>query len=163
MPPLSEADSLGLETAYLAAKRSYDAGGIPIGSCLVHHAAHTPKVLGKGCNMRVQKDSATLHGEISALENAGRLKAAVYRGSTIYTTLSPCIMCTGAILLYRIPRVVIGENHNYVGGEALLKQHGVEVVVVDDARCRELMERFIREKPEIWYEDIGEETPRGHT
>ncbi|KZT24328.1 cytosine deaminase [Neolentinus lepideus HHB14362 ss-1] len=158
---LSEADRLGLETAYLEAKRGYEEGGIPIGSCLVHHGeSGKPKVLGKGCNMRVQKESATLHGEISALENTGRLKAGVYRGSTIYTTLSPCIMCTGAILLYRFPRVVIGENRNYVGGEELLKKNGVEVVVVDDERCKELMERFIREKPEIWYEDIGEETPK---
>ncbi|KAL4247722.1 Cytidine deaminase-like protein [Abortiporus biennis] len=112
---------------------------------------------GCGHNQRIQKSSATLHGEISALEAAGRVSAALYRNSTMYTTLSPCGMCTGAILLYRIPRVVIGENVNFMGGEDLLKQNGVEVVVLDNQDCKDMMSKFIQERPEDWYEDIGEE------
>lgn len=126
-------------------------GGIPIGSVLVHGG----RILGRGHNRRVQKGSPTLHGEMDALENAGRLAAAVYRGSTIYTTLSPCAMCTGAILLYGIPRVVIGENRTFLGEEALLKSRGVIVEVVDDPACRALMAEFIRARPELWNEDIG--------
>jgi cytosine deaminase len=151
---------LGLSTAIAKARKSYQEGGIPIGAALVYHGSSTdPKdavVLGCSHNSRIQKSSATLHGEIAALEDAGRLKAQVYRGSTMYTTLSPCIMCTGAILLYKIPRVVIGENENWVGGEELLKSQGVEVIVVDNAECKELMKKFIVEKPEEWNEDIGE-------
>ncbi|KAG2036426.1 cytidine deaminase-like protein [Suillus americanus] len=153
-------DKLGLATALAKARKSYQEGGIPIGAALVYHGSSTdPKdavVLGCSHNSRIQKSSATLHGEIAALEDAGRLKAQVYRGSTMYTTLSPCIMCTGAILLYKIPRVVIGENENWVGGEELLKSQGVEVVVVNNAECKELMKKFIVEKPEEWNEDIGE-------
>ncbi|KAG1880077.1 cytidine deaminase-like protein [Suillus subluteus] len=153
-------DKLGLSTALAKARKSYQEGGIPIGAALVYHGSSTdPKdavVLGCSHNSRIQKSSATLHGEIAALEDAGRLKAQVYRGSTMYTTLSPCIMCTGAVLLYKIPRVVIGENENWVGGEELLKSQGVEVIVVDNAECKELMKKFIVEKPEEWNEDIGE-------
>ncbi|KAG2117561.1 cytidine deaminase-like protein [Suillus cothurnatus] len=155
-------DKLGLSTALAKARKSYQEGGIPIGAALVYHGSSTdPKledavVLGCSHNSRIQKSSATLHGEIAALEDAGRLKAQVYRGSTMYTTLSPCIMCTGAILLYKIPRVVIGENENWVGGEELLKSQGVEVIVVDNAECKQLMKKFIVEKPEEWNEDIGE-------
>ncbi|OJA16871.1 hypothetical protein AZE42_13459, partial [Rhizopogon vesiculosus] len=153
-------DKLGLSTAIAKARKSYQEGGIPIGAALVYHGSSTdPKdaiVLGCAHNSRIQKSSATLHGEIAALEDAGRLKAQVYRGSTMYTTLSPCLMCTGAILLYKIPRVVIGENESWVGGEELLKSQGVEVIVVDNAECKTLMKKFIVEKPEEWNEDIGE-------
>ncbi|EPQ61341.1 cytidine deaminase-like protein [Gloeophyllum trabeum ATCC 11539] len=159
MAILSDMDAFGVRVAYQQAKKSYDEGGIPIGSCIVHTTSRGVEVLGQGHNSRVQKSSATLHGEISALEDAGRLKAEVYRGATIYTTLSPCIMCTGAILLYKIPRVVIAENRNFVGGEELLRKNGVEVVVLDDDQCKELMGRFIKERPNIWYEDIGENVP----
>ena len=127
-------------------------GGIPIGSVLVHGG----KIIGRGHNRRVQKGSATLHGEMDALENAGRHPARVYREATIYTTLSPCSMCSGAILLYGIPRVVIGENRTFLGEEALLKSRGVELTVLDDARCIELMRSFIAAKPALWNEDIGE-------
>ncbi len=126
-------------------------GGIPIGSVLVHGG----RVIGRGHNRRVQKGSAVLHGEMDALENAGRQPAAVYRESVIYTTLSPCPMCSGAILLYGIPKVVVGENRTFMGDEELLRSRGVEVVVVQDPRCVELMTRFIRERPELWNEDIG--------
>ncbi|MEP4078528.1 nucleoside deaminase [Haloferula sp.] len=126
-------------------------GGIPIGSVLVHDG----KIIGRGRNRRVQSGSPTLHGEMDALENAGRQSANVYRESVIYTTLSPCSMCTGAILLYGIPKVVVGENRSFLGEEELLRDRGVEVVVVDDPACIEMMESFIREKPELWNEDIG--------
>jgi cytosine deaminase len=127
-------------------------GGIPIGSVLVHEG----RIIGRGHNRRVQKGSATLHGEMDALENAGRHPARVYREATIYTTLSPCSMCSGAILLYGIPRVVIGENRTFMGEEELLRSRGVELTVVDDARCIELMRQFIAAKPQLWNEDIGE-------
>lgn len=127
-------------------------GGIPIGSVLVHKG----RIVGRGHNRRVQKGSAILHGEMDALENAGRLPASVYRESVLYTTLSPCDMCTGAILLYGIPKVVIGENRTFMGGEALLRSRGVELEVLQDEDCIELMRRFIAEKPELWNEDIGE-------
>jgi len=127
-------------------------GGIPIGSVLVHEG----QIIGRGHNRRVQRGSAVLHGEMDALENAGRLPAKVYRGSVLYTTLSPCAMCTGAILLYGIPRVVIGENRTFLGEEDLLRSRGVSVEVVEDARCIELMTEFIRAHPELWNEDIGE-------
>ena len=126
-------------------------GGIPIGSVIVHDGA----ILGRGHNRRVQQGSAVLHGEMDALENAGRQPAAVYREATLYTTLSPCPMCTGAILLYRIPRVVIGENRTFMGEEDLLRSHGVTVEVVDDAECVQLMNDFIRDCPDLWNEDIG--------
>ena len=126
-------------------------GGIPIGSVLVHNG----KVIGRGHNKRVQKSSVILHGEMDALENAGRQPASVYKESVLYTTLSPCPMCSGTILLYGIPKVVIGENQTFLGAEKLLKENGVEVVVLDDKRCKELMDQFISEKPELWNEDIG--------
>jgi cytosine deaminase len=128
-------------------------GGVPIGGALVVDGA----VLAAGRNRRVQQGSAIRHGETDALENAGRLPASVYRRATMYTTLSPCDMCTGAILLYGIPRVVMGENRTFVGGEELLRARGVEVVNLDSSECVELMREFIAEHPEIWYEDIGEE------
>jgi cytosine deaminase len=126
-------------------------GGIPIGSVLVHDG----RIIGRGHNRRVQRGSAILHGEMDALENAGRLPAAVYTRSVLYTTLSPCAMCSGAILLYRIPRVVVGENVTFRGEEDLLRARGVAVQVLQDARCIAMMRRFIREHPAIWNEDIG--------
>jgi creatinine deaminase len=114
------------------------------------------KVLGRGHNRRVQKGSPVLHAEMDALENAGRLAPAAYLQATMYTTLSPCDMCSGAILLYGIPRVVIGENRTFLGAEGLLTGRGVQIEVVDDMRCVEMMERFIAEHPELWFEDIGE-------
>jgi cytosine deaminase len=126
-------------------------GGIPIGSVLVHGG----RIIGRGHNRRVQKGSAVLHGEMDALENAGRQPAAVYRESVIYTTLSPCAMCSGAILLYGIPRVIAGENRTFLGEEELLRVRGVAVDVLQDPTCIELMTRFIREHPELWNEDIG--------
>jgi cytosine deaminase len=134
------------------AERGFAEGGIPIGSALVHHG----RILGRGHNRRVQNGSAILHGEMDALENAGRQPARVYRECTIYTTLSPCAMCSGAILLYGIPRVVVGENRTFLGEEDLLRGRGVAVEVLQDARCQELMARFIRAQPSLWAEDIGE-------
>jgi creatinine deaminase len=128
-------------------------GGIPIGSVLVHEG----RVLGRGHNRRVQHGSVVLHGEMDALEAAGRQPASVYRECTIYTTLSPCAMCSGAILLYGIPRVVIGENETFLGAEDLLRQHGVEVVNLDSAECKRLMREFIAAEPALWFEDIGVE------
>lgn len=141
-----------LAAAIAEAEQGLSEGGIPIGSVLVHEG----KIIGRGHNRRVQKGSVVLHGEMDALENAGRRAASVYRASTLYTTLSPCPMCTGAILLYGIPRVVIGENRTFLGDEALLADRGVDVDVRDDARCVELMRRFIAANPELWNEDIGE-------
>jgi cytosine/creatinine deaminase len=126
-------------------------GGIPIGSVLVYRG----QIIGRGHNRRVQKKSAVLHGEMDALENAGRQPAAVYQECTIYTTLSPCAMCTGAILLYGIPKVLIGENRTFMGEEDLLKSRGVEVVVLNDQKCEGMMEDFIRQNPGLWNEDIG--------
>ena len=126
-------------------------GGIPIGSVLVHQG----RILGRGHNRRVQRGSAILHGEMDALENAGRLPAAVYTQSVLYTPLSPCAMCPGAILLYRIPHVIIGENRTFLGEEELLRGRGVVVEVLQDARCIELMDQFIRAHPTLWHEDIG--------
>jgi creatinine deaminase len=126
-------------------------GGIPIGSAVVHGG----RVIGRGHNRRVQNGSVVLHAEMDALERAGRQPASVYRACTLYTTLSPCAMCSGAILLYGIPRVVIGENRTFMGEEALLRSRGVDVRVLDDAECAEMMARFIRERPELWNEDIG--------
>src|SRR5256714_9251692 len=126
-------------------------GGIPIGSVLVHQG----KIIGRGHNRRVQRGSSILHGEMDALENAGRQSAAVYRECTIYTTLSPCAMCSGAILLYGIPRVIVGENQTFLGDEELLRSRGVSVDVLQDSRCIELMTQFIEENPALWNEDIG--------
>jgi cytosine deaminase len=140
-----------MDAAVAEAQQGYDEGGIPIGSVLVYRG----EIIGRGHNRRLQRGSPTLHGEMDALENAGRRSAAVYRESVIYTTLSPCAMCSGAILLYGIPRVIVGENRTFMGEEELLRARGVEVEVVDDPRCIELMERFIRERPDVWNEDIG--------
>ncbi len=134
------------------AERGLAEGGIPIGSVLVHQG----RILGRGHNRRVQKGSAILHGEMDALENAGRQPARIYRECTIYTTLSPCAMCSGTILLYGIPRVVIGENRTFMGEEDLLRSRGVKIEVLQDARCQELMTRFIQASPALWNEDIGE-------
>lgn len=127
-------------------------GGIPIGAAL----AQGDRLLGVGHNRRVQLGSAIRHGETDCLENVGRLPASVYAGATMATTLSPCDMCTGAILLYGIPRVVIGENSTFYGGEDYLRSRGVEVVVVDDEDCKAMMRDFIAANPELWNEDIGE-------
>jgi cytosine deaminase len=145
-------DRAFMEVAKAQATDGMDEGGIPIGAALVVEG----QVLGAGRNRRVQRGSPILHGETDALEAAGRQPAAVYRRATMYTTLSPCDMCTGAILLYEIPRVVIGENSTFVGGEELLRSRGVEVVVLDDPGCVEMMEAFIGRHPELWNEDIGE-------
>jgi cytosine deaminase len=134
------------------AKAGLAEGGIPIGSVLVHDG----KIIGRGHNRRVQTGSPILHGEMDALENAGRQSASVYRQSVLYTTLSPCAMCTGAILLYGIPKVVIGENQSFMGEETLLKSRGVEIKMIDSAECKEMMNDFIAQKPELWNEDIGE-------
>ena len=141
-----------LAAAIAEAEQGLAEGGIPIGSVLVHKG----QILGRGHNRRVQQGSAILHGEMDALENAGRQPASVYAECTLYTTLSPCPMCTGAILLYRIPRVVIGENQTFLGDEALLRSRGVELTVVQDPRCVALMTKFIHDRPELWNEDIGE-------
>ncbi len=142
-----------LDAAIDEAGQGLAEGGIPIGSVLVVDG----QVVGRGHNRRVQKASAILHGEMDALQNAGRLVASEYRRSVIYTTLSPCQMCTGAILLYRIPKVVIGENRTFMGAEYLLRTNGVEVVVVDDQRCFDMMTGFIEARPDLWNEDIGED------
>ena len=150
---LSEQDRRWLDVAIAEARTGRDEGGVPIGAALVVDG----EVVGAGRNRRVQQGSAIRHGETDALEDAGRLAASVYRRATMYTTLSPCHMCTGAILLYEIPRVVMGENRTFVGAEDLLRSHGVEVVNLDSEECVRLMQDFIAEHPEIWYEDIGEE------
>jgi len=140
-----------MQEAILEARKGLEEGGIPIGSVIVCDG----EIIGRGHNKRVQHGSVVLHGEMDALENAGRQPASVYSRCTIYTTLSPCPMCTGAILLYGIPKVVIGENETFLGDEALLKSRGVEVVVVDDETCKNMMRQFISERPQLWNEDIG--------
>ena len=140
-----------LQAAVAEAEAGLAEGGIPIGSVLVHEG----RIIGRGHNRRVQRGSAILHGEMDALEAAGRLSAAVYARSVLYTTLSPCAMCTGAILLYRIPRVVIGENVTFRGEEDLLRARDVALEIVQDPRCQALMRHFIREHPHLWNEDIG--------
>ena len=142
-----------MEAAIEEARTGLAEGGIPIGSVLVHRG----RILGRGHNRRVQQGSPTLHAEIDALERAGRQPANVYRESVLYTTLSPCAMCTGAILLYGIPRVVVGENETFLGEEELLRTRGVKVEVVQDDDCIAMMRAFIAEHPELWNEDIGEE------
>lgn len=149
---MQEIEDRFLDAAIAEAEAGLAEGGIPIGSVLVLAG----EIIGSGHNQRVQRGSVVLHGEMDALENAGRRPAAVYRECTLYTTLSPCPMCTGAILLYGIPRVVIGENRTFQGDERLLIDRGVEVEVRDDARCADLMRRFIAAHPELWNEDIGE-------
>ncbi len=140
-----------LAAAIAEAEAGLAEGGIPIGSVLVHKG----KVIGRGHNRRVQRGSAIMHGEMDALESAGRLPASVYRDSVLYTTLSPCCMCTGTILLYRIPLVIIGENVTFLGEEELLRSRGVLVEVLQEPRCIELMRNFIRDNPSLWNEDIG--------
>jgi len=140
-----------MEAAIDEARAGLSEGGIPIGSVLVHRG----EILGRGHNRRVQQQSAILHGEMDALENAGRQPASVYAESVLYTTLSPCAMCSGAILLYGIPRVVVGENVTFTGEEALLRNRGVVVDVLQDARCIALMKQFIDSHPALWNEDTG--------
>jgi cytosine/creatinine deaminase len=140
-----------LEAAIEEAQLGLREGGIPIGSVLVHQG----RILGRGHNRRVQKGSSILHGEMDALESAGRQPASIYRESVLYTTLSPCPMCTGAILLYGIPHVIVGENHTFKGEEDLLRSRGVMVEVLQDAQCIEMMENFIQRHPQLWNEDIG--------
>ena len=140
-----------MQAALAEARQGLGEGGIPIGSVLVHDNA----IIGRGRNRRIQQGSAVLHAELDALENAGRLTAKVYRECVLYTTLSPCAMCSGAILLYQIPRVVIGENTTFTGEEILLLSRGVQLRVLQDPECIALMRRFIAEQPEVWREDIG--------
>jgi len=140
-----------LKAAIEEAQRGLREGGVPIGSVIVHRN----RIIGRGHNRRVQKGSSVLHGEMDALENAGRQPAWVYRESVIYTTLSPCSMCSGAILLYRIPKVVVGENQTFMGEEELLRSRGVSVDVVQDPACVRMMQDFIAAHPELWNEDIG--------
>lgn len=140
-----------MQAAIEEARAGSAEGGIPIGSVIVHEG----RIIGRGHNRRVQQGSAILHGEMDAFENAGRQAASVYANAVLYTTLSPCPMCSGAILLYGIPKVIIGENRTFMGDEALLRSRGVEVQVLDNAECVELMETFIAQHPELWNEDIG--------
>lgn len=141
-----------MKVAIEEAKKGLAEGGIPIGSVLVLDG----EIIGRGHNRRVQKGSAVLHAEMDCLENAGRLSAVDYKRSILYSTLSPCDMCSGAVLLYKIPKVAIGENQTFRGPEDYLRSRGVELVLVDSRECKDLMEKFIQEKPELWNEDIGE-------
>lgn len=141
-----------MKAALAEARQGLAEGGIPIGSVLVHDG----EIIGRGHNRRVQNGSAVFHAEMDALENAGRLPAAVYRQSTLYTTLSPCAMCSGAVLLYGIPKVVIGENRSFTGEEALLRSRGVALEILQDEDCIALMRGFIAARPDLWNEDIGE-------
>lgn len=141
-----------MQAAIEEAQQGLAEGGIPIGSVIVHKG----RIIGRGHNRRVQQGSAIRHGEMDAFENAGRQSAQTYREAVLYTTLSPCAMCSGAILLYGIPKVVIGENQTFLGEEELLRSRGVQVEVVQDATCVALMRDFIAAKPELWNEDIGE-------
>ena len=140
-----------LKAAYDEAQLGLQEGGIPIGSVIVHDG----KIIGKGHNRRVQEGSTVLHGEMDALENAGRQPASVYRQCTLYTTLSPCPMCSGAILLYGIPKVVVGENTTFMGEEEYLRARGVQLDVIHDEACIQMMESFIAASPTLWNEDIG--------
>jgi len=142
-----------MKAAIEEAEKGLREGGIPIGSVLVHKG----RILGRGHNRRIQNNSAVLHGEMDALETAGRQPASVYKDSVIYTTLSPCSMCSGAILLYGIPGVVVGENQTFLGEEELLRSRGVSVTVLQDSSCILLMADFIRTHPKVWQEDIGED------
>lgn len=140
-----------MQAAIAEAEHGTREGGIPIGSVVVHHG----RVIGRGHNRRVQRGSAVLHGEMDALENAGRQTASVYRECVLYTTLSPCAMCSGAVVLYGIPKVVIGENRTFLGEEEWLRTRGVSLEVVQDETCIRLMNEFIRKHPQLWHEDIG--------
>lgn len=141
-----------MQAAFDEARQGFAEGGIPIGSVLVHEG----RIIGRGHNRRVQKGSAILHGEMDALEHAGRLTARIYQHSTLYTTLSPCAMCSGTILLYGIPKVIVGENRTFLGEEELLRSRGVAVTVLNEKACIDLMQAFIARYPELWNEDIGE-------
>ena len=152
MPDLSADDRRGLDAAIEEARIGRSEGGIPIGSSLMIDG----EIVGRGHNRRVQNGSAILHGETDCPENAGRRPAADYRRATLYTTLSPCDMCTGAALLFGIPRIVIGENETFMGAEAYLESRGVELVRANDPQCVEMMTEFIAAEPELWNEDIGE-------
>ena len=149
---MNKADQTGLGAAIEEARAGLAEGGIPIGSALMIDG----EIVGRGHNRRVQQGSVVLHAEMDCLERAGRLPASDYRRATLYTTLSPCDMCTGAALLYGIPRVVIGENDTFLGGEALLESRGVELLRVNDETCKQLMRDFIAAEPDLWNEDIGE-------
>lgn len=140
-----------LKAAIEEAQAGLAEGGIPIGSVIVHEG----KIIGRGHNRRVQQGSTVLHGEMDAFENAGRQPASVYRECTLYTTLSPCPMCSGAIMLYGIPKVIVGENKTFMGDEELLRSRGIDVQVVQDPDCIRMMETFIQQCPELWNEDIG--------
>lgn len=140
-----------LQAAIAEAEQGLAEGGIPIGSVLVHNGV----IVGRGHNRRVQRGSTVLHAEMDALENAGRRSAAFYRECTLYTTLSPCAMCSGAVLLYGIPRLVVGEHETFMGEEALLRERGVQIDVLHDQRCITLMKEFISAQPQLWNEDIG--------
>ncbi len=147
-----------MQAAIEEARLGLAEGGIPIGSVIVHRG----RIIGRGHNRRVQQGSAILHGEMDAFENAGRQPASVSREAVLYTTLSPCSMCSGAILLYGIPRVIVGENRTFLGEEDLLRARGVAVEVLQDATCIQLMREFIAARPELWNEDIGV-APEDHT
>jgi len=140
-----------LQEAIREARQGMQEGGIPIGSVIVHGG----KIIGRGHNRRVQRSSAILHGEMDAIENAGRQAASIYRESILYTTLSPCAMCSGAILLYGIPRIVVGENQTFMGEEELLRSRGVSIEVLQNEECIRLMQQFIKNEPGLWNEDIG--------
>jgi len=150
---ITDDDRTFLDLAIEQARTGWEEGGIPIGAALVHEG----EVLAVGRNRRVQLGSAIRHGETDCIETAGRLPAKIYRASTLYTTLSPCFMCAGTAVLYDIPRIVVGENVSFEASESWLRSRGVVVDVVDDPTCRELMATMMREKPELWAEDIGEE------
>ncbi|KAF1819390.1 cytidine deaminase-like protein [Dissoconium aciculare CBS 342.82] len=143
----------GFKIAVEEARKSLREGGIPIGACLV---SADGKIIGQGHNARIQRNSAILHGEMSALESAGRLPASAYRGATMYTTLSPCDMCSGACILYKVARVVLGENNTFLGGEDYLRQRGIEVINLNHPECKDMMTDFIAKHPDDWFEDIGE-------
>ena len=140
-----------LKAAFDEAQKGLQEGGIPIGSVIVHKG----KIISRGHNRRVQRGSTILHGEMDAFENAGRQPASVYRECTLYTTLSPCPMCSGAIVLYGIPKVIVGENTTFLGEEDLLRSRGVEIEVLQEKACIQMMQAFIMERPELWNEDIG--------
>ncbi|WP_312233080.1 nucleoside deaminase [Stutzerimonas nitrititolerans] len=142
-----------MQAAIAEAEKGLAEGGIPVGSVIVHRC----RIIGRGHNRRVQQGSAILHGEMDAFENAGRQPASVYAESVLYTTLSPCAMCSGAILLYGIPKVIIGENQSFLGEELLLRGRGVEVEVLNDPSCVAMMRRFIASHPQVWNEDIGQD------
>jgi cytosine deaminase len=148
---MNQDDRKFMDRAYGLAKKSFDEGGLPIGSVLVRGG----EIIGEGHNQRVQRGDPVAHGEMDCIRNAGRQRT--YKDTVLYTSLSPCMMCSGTIVQFGIPRVVIGENKNFGGNEGFLRERSVEVDILDDARCTGLMERCIRERPEIWNEDIGED------